>query len=157
MANRIKLNQRQWLNIIIGCISLLVILFLLLGKMMESRTSDEFLATAVSEVQLSKIDFGDVLFVKKNGRWSGSNTLLSSTEIELLANRWQSLLQSTGRPVSRKRESGKTILLYLQQINQPIICKLSQSNEGLRFSFVGTEQEFILESTELTDYIPRSD
>jgi hypothetical protein len=157
-----KLNQRHWLNIIIFLISLMFILSMFVGRMMNKAVESANLNTTISNintgmsqpVNLILLDFGELQLTRIKNDWLSSNNGYSKEKLLVLITRWQALLGMRGSPINQSVNSGKTVLIYLADIQQPLIAKVNIMNAKLRISFINQNLEFYLPVEDLNLYYP---
>lgn len=150
-----QLNQRQWLNVMIICISAMLLLSVLVGKLI-SRGEYTQTEPVKPSIEITKLDFGEALIWKENEIWFSSGKALQKQAIQKLVQKWHSLLSGEKTLIEQDKEtsSGRTILIYLAGNAQPVICKLISDDNHARIVFVGRKLQIMLTENEKTDYYP---
>ncbi|WP_444995744.1 hypothetical protein [Aliikangiella sp. IMCC44359] len=151
---RTQLSGKQWLNIIIISVSLMFLILVLVGRMMNKRAGDISSQTLSGQVALIKIDFGEVTLWRDNSIWYSTNKSLSKEKINLIIKNWNLILNQTGEVYLGSHLTGKTVLLYLSNIQQPVVCKVSLYKDKMLITFVSTSRQFILEKHQFENYYP---
>lgn len=154
-----KLNQRHWLNIIILSISLMLVLSLLVGRMMNSPVKPQILklddTSAVNQShKIVQIDFGEIQFNRIGNDWVVVNGNYENDKLLAIIEHWYALIQGHGKPINQQLKSGKTVLIYLSNVKQPVIARLALTDENLRISFINQNLEFYLPAEEIKFYYP---
>lgn len=148
-----RLTQRQWLNVIIVVISAMFLLMVLIGKIMNP-TSRQIGKEVKFEFSLRHLDFGDIQISRVKQGWQADAGELSPEDTDVIAKRWQKLLNLAAEKEVSLPIKGKTVLLYLEGVKQPIICKISLVGEQTVISFVDSGHQFIRSAQAYNLYYP---
>ena len=155
MTRQTNLSHQQWLNIVIIVISALVLLFVMIGRLMERDAPVNSPATTV-EVALIRIDFGELEIWRTADSWQSSDSRLSPAQARLYGERWEKLVAQPAAAINDNVGSCKIVLLYFSNLPQPVTVKVSQSASETRFNFVVSDQQVVVAAQDFTLYIPRS-
>lgn len=155
--NKIKLNHKHWLNIMIISVSAMLLLSVLVGRMLNNEAEYFIENESLSplKVEITQIDFSDLQFNLNHGLWSSSNDVYQAQQIKAIVARWQVLMLQHGQPIKDKKVTGKTVLIYLSGLKQPVICKISLTENATIISFISAELEFIMAASQFSDYYPQ--
>ena len=149
---KIRLTKQHWLNIIIISVSAMLLISVLVGRMLDSG---EILQDDHSyDINLVQIDFSKIQFSLVDGIWISSKQDFQPEKIVKIVKHWKSLLLQQGQPISNKLILGKTVLIYLENVSQPIIAKMNLNKNSLQISFISAKQEFYLKPSEYSNYYP---
>lgn len=126
--HKIRLNQRQWLSLVIFFTGFMFLLLVITGKI-QNREPDSQPTEPSASPQLVKIDFGDWQLSQKHGVWSSSDPRLSKAQAQQTGELWQSLLSTRITLQNRTESKGQTILLYLAGQPAPIVVKIAKDRQ----------------------------
>jgi hypothetical protein len=150
--SRIRLTKQHWLNVIIISVSAMFLLSVLVGRMLDHKGAvDE---DKSKDFKIVQIDFSEIQFNLDNAIWFSSDTSFQHEHITRIVKRWKNLLLQHGRPSKDKLIAGRTILIYLENIPQPIVAKLNLTSDYMRISFTSANQEFYLDQSDFHYYYP---
>lgn len=147
-----SLTQQQWTNLIIFVISALVILFIFVGKVMERNIEKQ--NNVDRSIELVRIDFGDFEVWREQVGWQSTSSQITSVEARAIADRWQSLMNQPGKRYTTLPPGGRTVLLYLTNYQQPVVCKILKQADSLKIAFITTQQLFSLPIEHRLLYFP---
>jgi hypothetical protein len=173
-----KVNiHKQWLNIVIITISALILALTLLGRFIgqgvdKAERSEE---RRVSNLQanehrdsetnnaLKMIDFGHYQLFQDNQKWlSTPDDFVSSKVIAETLESWRLVLEQSLQDESdlviANKMTGKMVLIYFSNTEQPIVIKiesaLKNGQTGVLLSFVALDQYVWLPQFSLQQLIP---
>ncbi|MBV1910976.1 MAG: hypothetical protein KUG78_16875 [Kangiellaceae bacterium] len=156
------INQKSWLNIVIIVVSGLILAFTLLGRFMDRSTLPTDRPTQVGQekgYQIARLDFGAFRLIKKNSIWRfipADNLNQQLAEETVIA--WQELLDSSAEDISKQSghswEPLATVLIYLTEIDTPLIVKIDRTQEYTMLTFLSSGREIILDSVEVERLLP---
>jgi len=133
----------------------MLLLSSLIGRMMnKSNQNDLPVISSSKELQLISIDFGKVQLLRVNGQWRAASEQLTVKQVLQIIQHWQSLLHLKAQPKKCKVPAVQTVLLYFAGLSQPVICKISQSDDETRIIFVSTGLQISLPANEYELYFP---
>lgn len=147
-----RLTQRQWLNVMIIVISAMFLLMVVIGKIMNP---DEPSPEKVKDsYHLERLDFGSVQIQLVEQQWRAQGITLNPQQAAKTAQRWQRLLTSPVEAKLNLPSQGKTVLLYIHGIKQPIICKIGLIDQHMIISFIESGHQFKIPEAEMSLYYP---
>ncbi|TQV88960.1 hypothetical protein [Aliikangiella coralliicola] len=154
MSNkRSRLTRQQWLNLIIISVSAMLLLSVLVGRLISNSTVDS--ASPSQVPRLTEIDFGDIQLRFVSESWQVvSSKKISIQQAKIIGENWQALLLSRSQPLKSGVPGGKTVLLYLSTLNQPVVSKVSYSDKQMLVTFASTSQQFSIPYSERINYMP---
>ena len=147
-----RLTKQHWLNIIIISVSAMLLISVLVGRMLDNNAPEE--NDKKQKVNIVQIDFPETQFTLVDSIWLSSDANFKHEQIVKMVKRWKALLLQQGIPISKKAILGKTILIYLESVAQPIVAKLTLNKNNLQISFTSAKQEFYLEPSAYSIYYP---
>jgi|GEM_PF-2904655 len=151
-----RLTRQQWLNIVILVISALILMFVIIGRVMDREPPEPSHANEL-QVVLQRIDFGDITLFQKNEKWASSSEQVSAQRAAEIAFNWRRLVARSGDDYGEQVPLGKTVLLYFSHIPQPVVGKVDLTDEHLTITFITSKQQFHLAKTDYSLYIPGVD
>ena len=147
-----RLTQRQWLNVMIIVISAMFLLMVVIGKIMNPAEPSP--DNVRDSYHLERLDFGSVQIQLVEQQWRAQGIALNPQQAAKIAQRWQKLLTSPVEAKLNLPSRGKTVLLYLNGIRQPIICKIGVIDQHMIISFIDSGHQFKMPETEISLYYP---
>jgi len=133
-------------------VSAMLLISVLVGKMLNNKTLIQ--VDENQSVNIVQIDFPEMRFNLVDGIWTCSDPRFEHERITKMIKRWKALLLRQGEPIIVKSTQGKTVLIYLESVTQPIVVKLYLNKEFTQISFMSAKQEFKLNSSDYSSYYP---
>ncbi len=146
------LTQQQWTNVIIFVMSVMVLLFFFIGKVMERNIDKQEMSDR--PVELVRIDFGGVEIWRENQNWLTTESRLKPNEARLIAEQWQRLVNQPGETYQSLPSGGRTVLLYFSSVPQPVVSKIINQSNEFQIAFITTQQIYLVPNEQRQLYIP---
>ena len=131
---------------------MMFLISVLVGRMFINKSPID--AGNVESINIVQIDFSEIQFKLLNGIWTCSEAFIEHDRIIKIVNQWKNLLSQKGEPVNGRLAQGNTVLIYLEQIDQPIIAKVKVNQDEMRISFLLAKQEFKLKPSDYASFYP---